>query len=172
MHQKLADADYWIEKLELTPHPEGGYYRQTFASKDVIPTDTLHRFQGKHRKACTLIYYLLKSGQVSKFHRLKSDEIWNFYIGSALIIHVITPDGIYCQKKLGPDFDNHESFQHVVNHGAWFGAGVVAENSFALVGCFVSPGFDFEDFEMGEKSRLLKEFPQHKNAINQLMVNA
>jgi uncharacterized protein len=169
MSQNLQNAEYWIKKLDLTPHPEGGYYKETFASNDVISTSTLERYRGKPRKAYTLIYYLLKSGQVSKFHLLQSDEIWNFYFGSTLTIHVIKEDGMYIEKKLGQDIERSESFQHAVEHGAWFGASVDGENSFALVGCFVSPGFDFEDFEIGNMDYLLQSFPEHHNIIEKLM---
>jgi uncharacterized protein len=159
----MRDAQYWIDKLDLQSHPEGGYFRETFVSEDVIQTGHLAREYSGPRKAYTLIYYLLKSGEVSKLHRLKSDEIWNFYTGSTLTIHVLETNGDYVEKKLGPDFEVGESFQHVVKPGCWFGASVDAKNSFALVGCFVSPGFDFEDFEMAEKSDLIAEFPDVKN---------
>lgn len=163
------NADYWIEKLELTPHPEGGYYRETIVADDEISTSVLDRYNSEPRKAYTLIYYLLKSGQSSKLHRLKSDEIWNFYAGSSLSIHVIDAAGDYTEKRLGANIHAGESFQHVVKHGAWFGADLNAKNSYALVGCFVAPGFDFKDFEMGEKSRLVHSYPQHMDIIEKLM---
>lgn len=169
MNRNSHNAEYWIDKLDLTPHPEGGYFRETMISDDVIATDNLSRAYDGPRRAFTLIYYLLRGGQVSRLHRLKSDEIWNFYAGSTLAIHIITADGAYEQKKLGPDIENGESFQHIVKHGCWFGAGVEAPDSYALVGCFVSPGFDYADFEMGDKKRLLQTYPEHGAIIRKLM---
>ena len=166
---KMKDAFYWIEKLDLQPHPEGGYFKETFVSKDIIATEGLDRNYSGPRKAYTLIYYLLRSGQVSKFHRLKSDEIWVYHVGSALTIHVIQPDGNYVEKMLGPDIENGESFQHVVTSGCWFGASIDADGSYALVSCFVSPGFDFDDFEMGERDELIQNYPGLSNVIGKLM---
>ena len=168
MTQNIKDADYWIEILELQPHPEGGYFRETFVADDVISTELLGRYHNETRKVYTLIYYLLKSGQVSKFHRLKSDEIWTFHIGSTLTIHVITKEGEYITKKLGANVEENESFQHSVKHGSWFGASVDLPDTFALVGCFVAPGFDFKDFEMGDKKHLLALCPKHHHILNKL----
>ncbi len=168
MKQTLFDADYWIKKLDLQPHPEGGRYRETFVSGEVIATQNLGRYNGEPRKAYTLIYYLLKSGQVSRLHRLRSDEIWLFHAGATLTIHLILPDGKYVKKMLGPDIDNGDSLQHIVRHGCWFGASVESPATFALVSCFVSPGFDMADFEMGDKQNLLRQFPQHQAVIDLL----
>lgn len=166
----MKDADYWIEKLKLAPHPEGGWFRETLVSDDVIQTNNLPRKYSGPRKAYTLIYYLLKSGEVSKLHRLKSDEVWNFYCGSTLTIHVLEADGLYTKKKLGPEIEQGESFQHVVKPGCWFGASVETLNSYALVGCFVSPGFDFKDFEMADRANLMDEFPDLINLINKGLI--
>ena len=82
----MKDAEYWIEKLKLLPHPEGGYYKETYRSEEIINRDHLsQRFKGQ-RNISTSIYYLLQSGQISKLHRIKSDEIWHFYDGCGLII--------------------------------------------------------------------------------------
>lgn len=164
----MKEAQRWIEELELEPHPEGGYFRETFVSSDEIPTDHLGRNYSGPRKAYTLIYYLLKSGQVSKFHRLKSDEIWLYHAGSTLDIHVLDTDGNYEIKKLGPALENGESFQHIIKPGNWFGASVARENSYCLVSCFVSPGFDFADFEMAFADSLLQSYPQHREIISNL----
>jgi len=161
-------AEYWIKNLALTPHPEGGYFKETFAASESISTENLPGKYNGPRKIYTLIYFLLKSDQVSHFHRLKSDEIWNFYIGSPLTIHIIEPDGNYIQKKLGPDFERNESFQHLVKAGCWFGATVDEEASYSLVGCFVAPGFDYDDFELAKQEELSAKYPAHRSIIERL----
>ncbi len=162
------DADYWIEKLSLSPHPEGGYFNETFMATDVIPTDNLSRNYEGPRKAYTSIYFLLKSGQISHLHRLKSDELWNYHSGSPVTVHVIDLKGNYYAKKLGPDPDNQESFQVLIEAGVWFGAEVDDEDSYSLVGCFVSPGFEFIDFELAEREELIEKYPEHTSIIEKL----
>lgn len=162
-------AYYWIEKLGLEAHPEGGYYREMYRSQTVIKKDELpDRFSGD-RSFATSIYFLLEGSDFSSLHRIKSDELWHFYAGTALDVYVIHPDdGRLEVLKLGPRFDHGETFKAVVPHGAWFGAKVSDPDSFALVGCTVSPGFDFEDFELAEREKLLAEFPQHEELIKML----
>jgi len=162
------DADYWIERLSLSPHPEGGYFNETFAATDMIPTDNLSRNYEGPRKAYTSIYFLLKSGQVSRFHRLKSDELWNYHSGSPVTIHIIDSEGNYYAKKLGPNPDNRESFQVLIEAGCWFGAVVDEDNSYSLAGCFVCPGFEFVDFELAEREELIKKYPEHTTIIAKL----
>lgn len=166
----LKDADDWIEKLQLQAHPEGGYFRETFAGADILKIEGLPEKYSGPRRTYTLIYYLLKSGQVSRLHRLKSDEIFAFYAGSPLILHQIDEAGLYWQEKLGPDENDDISFQRVIKAGVWFGAAVSREASFSLVGCFVAPGFDFDDFELGDRAGLLALYPRHKTVIERLTV--
>lgn len=161
------NAEYLIEKLGLQQHPEGGYYRETYRCQDLINTDnSLIRYDTK-RNASTAIYYLLKGQDFSAFHRLKSDEILHFYSGSSLIIHLINPQGEYIQKKLGSNLANEETFQIVINHGDWFASQVGQPDSYSLIGCTVSPGFDFADFELGNRDELGKLYPQHQTIIHQ-----
>jgi len=122
------------------------------------------RFKGE-RCFSTSIYFLLESNQFSKFHRIKSDEIWHHYTGDAVDIHVIDEDGKYSVLKLGKDIENGEMPMAVIPMNAWFGAQFTYENSFVLTGCTVSPGFDFADFEMADREYLLVLFPQYKNII-------
>lgn len=164
------NADYLIEKLELTPHPEGGYFRETFAASEHINTDNLKRDYSGPRRAYTSIYFLLKSDQISRLHRLKSDELWNYHAGSSLTIHVIDTHGGYVRKKLGPNLDQGESFQQIVKAGCWFGATVDEDDRYSLAGCYVSPGFDFNDFELARRSGLLEKYPEHSSIINKLTV--
>lgn len=118
----------------------------------------------------TSIYFLLKSGQVSAFHRLKSDEIWHFYYGSSLSVYIIDKNGRLREEFLGCDAGNNIQLQLVIPNGYWFAAKVNQPDTFSLIGCTVSPGFDFHDFELAKKSNLLEDFPQHKEIINKMCV--
>lgn len=164
------NAAYWIEKIELLAHPEGGYFRETYRAEE--QTDHLpDRFSpnaSAQRSFSTAIYFLLESNQFSAFHRIKSDEMWHFYTGSALTVYAIDPAGQLSEFRLGNQPDQAETWQAVVPAGWWFGASVNVPDSFALVGCTVAPGFDFADFELAERSQLLAAYPQHQTLIEQL----
>lgn len=157
-----------ISEYNLQPHPEGGYYRQTYQSALRIPEDSLPEKFGGERFISTAIYFLLPSTHFSAFHRIKSDELWHFYSGDAIRIHVIDPDGNYTVLKLGMDHANGEYFQHVVLADSWFAAETTATTGYGFVGCTVSPGFDFQDFEMARKELLVELFPQHEQIITRL----
>jgi len=162
------NADFWIEKLGLVEHPEGGYFCETYRSSDRIALDCLPaRFTGA-RLVSTAIYYLLKSGQCSALHRLRADELWHHYAGSSLTLHLIEVSGGLSELKLGPDPRRGERFQVVVPAGRWFGATVDDPDSFSLVGCTVAPGFSPEDFELGRRDALLAQYPQHAALIERL----
>jgi uncharacterized protein len=161
-------AQYWIEKLNLIPHPEGGYYRETYRSELSIPREALPPDFTGARLASTAIYFLLESENFSAFHRLRSDELWHFYGGSAITIHVIGPDGGGSEIQLGPDAEAGEVFQSVVKAGHWFASSVRDPQSFALAGCTVAPGFDFADFDLGKRSELIESYPQHRKLIERL----
>jgi uncharacterized protein len=161
------DAKYWIQKLNLEPHPEGGFYRQTYKSDLVIPHNALPRFAGP-RRASTAIYFLLQGKSFSAFHRLSSDELWHFYVGAPLLVHVIGKSGEYSKILLGNDPDAGETLQAVVKAGSWFASHVKDGKSFALVGCTVAPGFDFEDFELAKREELTRNYPHHRELIEQL----
>ena len=158
------NAEYYKQFLGLEPHPEGGYYRRTYQSS----TDHLFDwFQGK-RPISTAIYYLLEKGDFSSFHKIKSDECWHFYAGGALHIHMVENNGKYHLKKLGSRLDEDEVFQFVVPAEAWFAVEPAPGTEYALTGCTVSPGFDFEDFTLADKNDLVAEFPEHHEIINRL----
>jgi len=164
----MQSADYWIEKLSLTPHPEGGYYREIYRAPESVLKEALpERFEGS-RPFSTSIFFLLKSGQVSRLHRLKSDEIWHFYEGCPVQIHLIHQDGRYSEIKLGRNSNADQVFQAVIPAGTWFGAEVLAAEGYALVGCTVAPGFDFADFELGRRDQLLSRFPRLADQIRKL----
>lgn len=158
----------FIEQLQLKPHPEGGFYKQSYRCSEFLTVTSLpDRFKGE-RPFSTAIYYLLEQGDFSSFHKIKSDECWHFYAGSALHIHIIENDGHYHCIKLGNQIQEGETFQFVVRAGAWFAVEPCPETLFSLTGCTVAPGFDFEDFEMGNKQALIIQFPQHRDIINRL----
>ncbi len=161
------DARYWIEKLALARHPEGGFFRQTYKSDRLIARDALPGFPGE-RAASTAIYFLLEGEHFSAFHRLRADEIWHFYAGSPLLVHVIEPSGAYSSLLLGNNPDAGQMFQEILRAGSWFGSHVANWKGWALVGCTVAPGFEFEDFEMAKREELVKEYPLHKEIIEKL----
>ena len=169
LHMKSSNAKgarYWIEKLGLAPHPEGGYFRQTYKSDRIIPGEALSR--SRPRAASTAIYFLLDGENYSAFHRLQSDEIWHFYTGSALAVDVISSDGARSNILLGSDPEGGEMFQGIVPAGCWFASHVADWRGWALVGCTVAPGFEFEDFEMAKREELVKAYPQHAEIIRRL----
>jgi uncharacterized protein len=154
-----------IERLDLVRHPEGGWYRETYRSGEMIPADGLpERFSGD-RSFCTAIYFLLGKKDVSALHRIKSDEMWHHYSGAALAVHLFSALGEHRTIKIGRDLGAGETYQAVVPAGCWFGAEVTGNGDYSLVGCTVAPGFDFADFEMGSREELLKQFPDHTDII-------
>ncbi len=161
------NAEYWIEKLALEKHPEGGYFKETYRSQDVLHLDDIERYKGA-RNSSTAIYYLLAGEQFSAFHQLKSDEIFHFYAGSTLLVHIINDQGEYSLLKLGQNPEQNEQLQLVIKQGCWFASQVEDVNSYSLIGCTVSPGFDFQDFLLGTKLTLIQLYPQHTTIIEKL----
>jgi len=157
MTVKNNDAKHWIEKLQLRPHPKGGYFRQTYRSDVMIA-----------REASTAIYFLLEGENFSAFHRLRSDELWHFYAGSPLVVEVIDPPGLRSTILLGNGAGAGQVFQAVVGAGCWFASHVADWKGWALVGCTVAPGFDFGDFEMAKRAELVNTYPQHREIIVKL----
>lgn len=157
-----------IAHYQLEPHPEGGFYKQSYASVLMLPQDALENQFAGSRPASTAIYFLLPQAVFSAFHRIKSDELWHHYAGGTLLIHVIYPNGVYQQLKLGSILEDGEAFQQVVPAGTWFASEPVANADFCLVGCTVSPGFDFRDFELADRVQLMGDHPQHRELICRL----
>ncbi|MFL6350250.1 MAG: cupin domain-containing protein [Bryobacteraceae bacterium] len=164
-------AQYWIDQLKLEPHPEGGFFRETYRAPLVIEQSALpSTFQGS-RTASTAIYFLLAGEEFSALHRLAADEVWHFYAGAALLIHSIDLTANHSLVKLGQNPDVGERLQWVVPAGHWFGSCLEQPDQYALVGCTVAPGFDFADFEMAERVALTAQYPQHRNMIDKLTRN-
>lgn len=160
------NAKKLIQHLGLKPHPEGGYYKEIYRSDLYFDARKVSdRFPGP-RCCSTSIYYLLNDLDFSAFHRIKADEIWHFYSGSTLIVHVITPEGVYHPIHLGPNTEKGQVFQAMVPSGCWFASALESGSGYALTGCTTAPGFEFEDFEMGHRDELSKTFPHLSELIN------
>lgn len=159
------NASYYIEKLALKAHPEGGYYKETYRANGSIPQAVLSKTYTGDRSYATSIYFLLESNSFSAFHRIKSDELWHFHTGSGLELYVIDEQGTLTTYKIGQDLENGEQLQVVIPANAWFAAQVIAPDSFTLVGCIVAPGFDFDDFELANKDKLGTLYPQYQELI-------
>lgn len=167
--RSMKPASYWIEKYNLLPHPEGGYYAETYRASETIAQNALPTRFGGDRAFSTGIYFLLESHNFSAFHRIQADEMWHFYAGEALEVFVIDEkSGALSVIRLGSDPDNGETFQAVVPAGAWFGSRPASGSTYALVGCTVAPGFDFSDFEMAQREPLSQRYPQHTGLIGEL----
>lgn len=143
----------WINKLQLQPHPEGGYYKQLYGN-DATGT-----------KPISTIYYMLENDDISAFHRLHDVvEIWYYHAGEALNIYVIAPDGTLTVHRLAPDAE----IQVIIQPEHWFAAEIPSQQGFSLVGCAVAPAFKFENFELANKEDLLQQYPQHRELIERL----
>jgi hypothetical protein len=187
--RRAPSAQELVTQLGLEPHPEGGYFRETY--RDALALSGLpQRFSGP-RSASTAIYYLLERGDMSALHRIHSDEVWHHYLGATLTVHVLHPasehaPARYEALRLGKDLAAGERPQAVVPAGAWFGARLEpsagtggqarhapdadqgcrdADANFVLVGCTVAPGFDFRDFELAQRDALLPQFPEHEALV-------
>ena len=154
-----AEITKLIEKLGLLPHPEGGFYKETYRSDEQI--------ESKDRHLLTSIYFLLTSENVSHFHRIKSDELWYFHAGSAVTVHTLDKNG-HTEFRLGNDVAKGELPFYLVKKDTIFGSTVDIPNSYALVSCAVAPGFDFRDFELFERLELLELYPEHEEIVARL----
>ena len=143
-----------IASLGLAPHPEGGFFRETFRA----PTSVAAPFAPVTRAASTAIYFLLRAGEFSAFHSVRSDEVWHHYLGATLELHTIDRSGIHQRVELGPNLQHGECPQWVVTAGTLQAARAIGDG-FVLCGCTVAPGFDFADFDMPSRSELSSRYP-------------
>ncbi|NGT56381.1 cupin domain-containing protein [Clostridium perfringens] len=158
-------AEYFIKSLNMTAHPEGGYFKESFVSPSKLAPNTLHI--NEERLLWTSIYFLLRTGEVSNFHRLKSDEMWYFHAGESLTIYMISPSGELIEKQLGLNIEKGETPQALVPKDYILGSAMNNEG-FSLVGCMVAPGFDFKDFKLFEREDLLEKYPNYREVIEKL----
>lgn len=155
----MNDWKALVELLKLQPHPEGGFYRETYRAEGK---------SGRHNHS-TAIYYLLPAGQRSLLHRMKSDEVFHFYLGGPMTLLILKADGGHETVRLGQDLAAGQTLQHVVRAGSWFGGWPDEGTDFSLVGCTVAPGFEFADFELGDKRDLLARYPAARALIERCM---
>lgn len=167
----MATVSELVSRLALTPHPEGGFFKETYRSELTV------RPKGfpSERNISTGIYFLLRACDFSAFHRIRSDEMWHYYSGEPLEVIMLNEKG-RSGFVLGPDIQNGQCFQNVVPAGSWFASRLLNydpsdEERYCLAGCTVSPGFDFQDFEMPGQSEMLSMFPDHREIILELTRN-
>lgn len=163
-------AEYYMEKLELTKHPEGGWFKETYRSVGEIDRQSLSSDFSGSRNYSTSILFMLQADETSAFHKIKSDELWHFHDGNGLTIHELTENGKYINHQLGLNLSANEKPQLIIPAGSWFASEVVDDGDFCLVGCTVSPGFDFEDFELAKAAELTSKYPDQKNLVNRLCI--
>lgn len=161
-------ADEVIALLQLQPHPvEGGYFRETYRSNDLLPQAVLPRNPGA-RSLATAIYYLLTPTAISALHRLPTDEIFHFYLGDPVQMLQLWPDGSSRQLILGSDVKTGHLPQTVVPGGVWQGSVLMQGGKFALLGATMAPGFDYADYVSGDRAELCRLWPEHEQMIRKL----
>ncbi len=165
----MTAAD-WIKKLNLAKHPEGGWFREVYRSGELIEKNALPFRYNDSRCFGTSIYFLLSGKVFSAFHRIKSDETWHFYSGTSLSIYIIDEQAGLTRITLGNQLDEDNVLQYTIQRNTWFAAELNHENSFALVGCSVYPGFEFSDFELAKKENLISQLPEHRTIIEKLCI--
>lgn len=149
------DKQTIIETLNMKPHPEGGYYYESYQADKKIGTRALF----------TSIYFLIEKGNISHFHQIQSDELWYYHAGDAITIHMIHPDGTYEAVKLGMNLNDGEVPQYLVPGGTIF-ASTVETGEWSFVGCMVAPGFTFDEFKLFTQEELLALYPEHQAVIS------
>ncbi|MBN1124829.1 MAG: cupin domain-containing protein [Sedimentisphaerales bacterium] len=162
----MISAEQIVTILGMMPlSMEGGFYVETYRSKEILPKNALpHRYPSE-RNICTAILYLLTADSCSMMHRLRSDEIFHFYFGDPVEMLLLYPDGHDEVVVLGQDLNAGQRIQMIVPHGVWQGAVVIPLGKYALLGSTVSPGFEYEDFELGKREELTLNYPQQRNRI-------
>jgi predicted cupin superfamily sugar epimerase len=163
----MTAAD-WLAKLDLLPHPEGGYYRETYRAPLALPASGLPDHYAGPRAASTAIYFLLPGDTFSAFHRVRSDEVWHYYAGSSATLHLLEAAGRLHTAGLGLDAARGQQPQLVVPAGTWFAVTVDRADDYLLAGCTVAPGFAFADFELAAREELAAAYPQHRAIIHRL----
>ena len=158
-----------IERYKLTKHPEGGYFRETIRSTDLIQKDNLPGDYNSDRSLFTTIYFLLEKEDLSHFHILKSDEMWFFHEGESTVIHTLSEKTGY--KKIILGNKGQDIPQVLIPKDTWFAAELLDKNSYGFYSCVVCPGFEFDDFELAKKDKLFELFPNEKELIERLTLD-
>jgi uncharacterized protein len=160
-----------IRQLGLQPHPEGGFYRETYRCDEKIAAAALPGRYGSDRNLSTAIYYLLTPESFSAMHRLQSDEVFHFYAGDPVTMLQLHGEERAETIVLGQDVLAGQQIQVVVPRGVWQGMFLNDSGKFALLGATVSPGFDFADFELAPRAGLIRQYPSHAALIERLTTN-
>ena len=169
MRADRLEAEALIGRLRLRPHPEGGHYRETYRAQEIVRRPAL----AVERSASTAIYYLLSGDAWSAWHRIRSDEIWHFYAGGPVRVHVLDGQGGLTTHRLGNAIEAPDCvFQAVVPAGCWFAAERVRADRYTLAGCTVAPGFEFSEFELADPDRLAADYPAHRALVARLAPRA
>ncbi|MBK0383318.1 cupin domain-containing protein [Pedobacter sp. SD-b] len=161
----MKTAKYFINKLGLKPHPEGGFYKETYRAKEEIVN-----IYGNKRNVSTAIFFLLADQNKSHFHKIRSDEQWFHHFGETLEILYIEENTLKTML-LGNNLENGEVLQATIPANTWFASRMKNYKGYGLVSCTVSPGFDFEDFEMAKKKELMSLYPGLKNILEEMCLN-
>lgn len=159
------EASKLIQELYLKPHPEGGYYKETYRGETKIELG-----EHKIRNSSTAIFYMLTNEDKSHFHKVLSDEIWLFHQGETIVIYEIDQKGELIAHLLGINFEKGEAPQIVIPKGNWFAAQIQSKTGFSLVSCIVAPGFEFEDFILADKQEMLRQYPKYLGIINEMCI--
>lgn len=155
----MRSPQYWIDTLALTNHAEGGAFSEIFRSQEK---------DNKGLSIYTHIYFLLAQGQFSAFHRLQTDELWHFYAGGPLQLHIIEPDGMLHTQTIGHDPANGQAFCTLVKGQTWFAAEPAPGVEYSLCGCTMAPGFEYSNFELAKTNELVQQYPMHRSLIELL----
>lgn len=151
------NSEEYIRLLNMQPHPEGGYFVQTYLSEDNVNNTALY----------SSIIFLLRTNEVSHFHQLLEDELWYYHDGESLDIVEITPTGKLVITSLGKNVNKGEKLQYLVKKGSIFGS-IMKKDGFSVVGCMVSPAFKYEHFKLFSRKELLLKYPQYEKVIKEL----
>lgn len=166
MEKTNDDINNLIKLYELKPHEEGGRFAEIYKSTTIFLNQD--KYSKEPKSICTLIYFLLTGAEISYWHKLKSDEIWHFYSGTTILIY--TYDETNNNKKdyfLGDKLkDNRNEFTVLIKSGLWFGAKLLETRSYGFVGCSMSPGFEYKDFNLAQFNELEKKFPILEGLLN------
>ena len=168
MELTSAGAEWWVSTLGLSPHPEGGFYTETYRSPVVVDGDSLPEQYSGPRSLMTSILFLLTDKGCSRFHRLRGDELWCYQAGGTIVLHTLDADGAYRAEEIGPRPHQGQQIQVSVPGGSWLGAEVKQGEEYALLACIVAPGFEFEDFELATREELLTEYAGQREVIERL----
>jgi uncharacterized protein len=161
-------AEQIIKLLGLKPHPEGGFFRETYRSEEGIPLEGLPEGYPGPRNFSTAIYYLLTPGTCSKMHRLATDEVFHFYLGDPVTWVLLYAGGDFEQVTMGSLIERGHRVQMTVPAGTWFGGALAEGGTFGLIGSTMAPGFDEEDFHLGERVELTGKWPKAAKEIERL----